>query len=152
MRRNKTKDDADIDDARDVIPDGGSVRVPVLFMDAAGHRSGYVNVTSPAIEDARREARESRQRWIKQMCDAWRMPVSITPVKDAAEPDAAEALLKRHLGELDADAVRRRDAALRARDEQLVNAWKTLGRSDPREADRIERQRRGSTAERRGPA
>ena len=147
----------DLDDD-DVVPDGGVVRTPLHLMDSmqraiagvnlSDHQPGYRTTADAKVRDARREARDARQAWIKQLNDAWR-----TPGRDAGpEPDAAEALLRRHLRtEPDDDAQARRDGAYRDYVNQLGTAWQR-GRTDPREADRIERQRRGWTAERRGPA
>ena len=87
-----------------------------------------------------------RARWIKQTCDAWRTPITVTPVKDAAEPDSSSpaAVMRRHLEPDDAQA--RRERAYRNYCIELSRAW-MQGRADPREADRIERQRRGVTNE-----
>src|SRR5436190_24396305 len=109
----------DLDDDDETARDGESVRVPIFLMDEvqrtvamdglrlhegmgnpAGHKSGYVfsgNVRQrdAAYDEARREARAARAQWLQQLRDSWKR----TPVRDAGpEPDAAEALLRRHLG------------------------------------------------------
>ena len=80
--------------------------------------------------------------------DAWRTP------RDAHEPDAAEellrgpapdpgdpsAMMRGHLQtERNDENQRRRDLAGARYRDNLQNAWQQ-GRTDPREADRIERQ------------
>ena len=144
MRRHDVEDDDS-----DVARDHETVRGPLLLKDSWPTGPGYVTVTSPQVRDAQRMARAERERWIQRTCDSWkRGPVPAS--RDAGpEPDSAEALLRRrHPGsEPDADdAERRRDAALRARDQELTNAWR-MRRGDPREADRIERERRKWTNE-----
>jgi hypothetical protein len=120
------------------------VRRPLLLKDSWPTGPGYVTVTSPQVRDAQRMARDARQAWLRDLTSAWkRGAVS----RDAgSEPDASGRLFRGRTEPDADDAARRRRAALRARDEQLVNAWR-MGRADPREADRIERQRRGWTAE-----
>jgi hypothetical protein len=135
------------DDEHDVVADGESVRGPLMLKDGWPNRSGFVSVNSPAVRDAQRMARDARQAWIKRMCDAWRMPVSVTPVKDAAEPDAAEALLRRHLGtEPDDDAQARRDRAYADYCARVSQAWQQP--NPAARANSVERQRKQWTAER----
>src|SRR5262245_11333739 len=132
MRKN-TDSYLDDDDDR-VVADGEHVRVPLHLCDATqravfaayAHQPGFVSVSSAAVRDARREARDARQVWIRKMCDAWRTPLR----SDAAEPDAAEALLKRHLGsEPDEDdaacAEKIRERTRAEYLDQLQNAWRT---------------------------
>jgi hypothetical protein len=134
MRRNKTKDDADIDDARDVIPDGGSVRVPLLLTD---HQPGFVSVNGAAVRDAQRMARDARDAYVQRLTSAWRTPLA----RDAGEPDAAEALLKRHLRSEptepdEDDAQARRDRQWAEYCDRISNAWRT----NPQAATTVERQ------------
>ena len=73
------------------------------------------------------------------MTTAWRR----TPHTDNGEPDAAEALLKRHLGSAgpdEADAARAEKIRERTRAQyldQLQNAWRS---PNPQSATAIERQ------------
>jgi hypothetical protein len=161
----------------EICEDGQSFRVPLLLCDTARfeprplsrlsdlstadldrHRPGYrlsdgeasksTNLTD--LDAARDAAQAARDRWIADMCSAWKRPLA----RDAAEPDAAEQLLARHLGKPDdegapdpgniraverrrlTEAQRERDLAwIRYRD-NLANAWKT----DPHAATAIERQ------------
>jgi len=132
----------DLDDDDDtMIPDGGRVRVPLYLcddatqraiagqtFDAAAHQPGY----RMASDAARRKVQDARAQWIRKMCDAWR-----TPHKDASEPDAAEALLRRHLrGEPDDDTQSRRDRGYQEYCDRISNAWRT----NPQAATAIERQ------------
>jgi hypothetical protein len=171
----------DLEDDDDVVADGESVRVPLYLCDdatqraiatdglrlhdgmgrPAGYKSGYVfsgNIEhsqrdaydAAAVRDARREARAARRVWIEDMTTAYRR----TPHTDNGEPDAAEALLRRHLRSTEPDE----DAAARAEKirertraqylDQLANAWRTNPQTNPRRADEVERQRRQWTAER----
>jgi hypothetical protein len=130
--------------------------------DLSRHRPGYHVSDGKAsksakftdLEAARDAVRAARDRWIADMCSAWKRPLA----RDAAEPDATEQLLARHLrgpddnGALDPDdirAVERRRLTERSAEAQrerdlawtryrynLANAWKT----DPRAATAIERQ------------
>jgi hypothetical protein len=133
MRENTN---AYLDDDDDVVADGESVRVPLFMRD---HQPGYRGVSDAKVRDAQRMARDARQTWIRDLSSAWR-----TPHKDASEPDAAEARLRRHLrSEPDDDAQVRRDRAWKSYCDQLSTAWQT----NPRRADEVERQRRQWTAE-----
>ena len=159
----------------EICEDGQSFRVPLLLCDTARfeprplsrlsdlstadldrHRPGYrlsdgeasksTNLTD--LDAARDAAQAARDRWIADMCSAWKRP----PTHDASEPDAAEQLLRpaphddpvaamrSHLRTERADeSQRRRDAAWNSYKDQLSRAWQQ-GRANPREADRIERQ------------
>ena len=104
----------------EICEDGQSFRVPLLLCDTARfeprplsrlsdlsaadldrHRPGYrlsdgeasksTNLTD--LDAARDAAQAARDRWIADMCSAWKRP----PTHDASEPDAAEQLLARHL-------------------------------------------------------
>jgi hypothetical protein len=152
----KMRRDVDDDDAsgeyfsRDVAHDGEVVHCPLFLMDslqraihdgmgrpaaqafdARDHRPGYVRVSSPAIADARRAAREARSEYVQALRDAWKRP----PHTDNGEPDA-EAL-KRHLrgDEPDATAARREQAYQRYCSD-LAQAW----RQPSGGANAIERQ------------
>jgi hypothetical protein len=168
----------DDDEVSDEVPPGHSVRVPLLLCDTARfeprplsrlsdlsaadldrHRPGYrlsdgeasksTNLTD--LDAARDAAQAARDRWIADMCSAWKRP----PTHDAGEPD--EQLLARHLrGKPDddgapdpgdvraverrrltnAEAQRERDLAWTRYRDNLANAWKT----DPRAATAIQRQ------------
>jgi hypothetical protein len=148
------------DDEDTMIPDGGRVKVPLYLCDATqraifdayAHQPGYRMSDAAAVRDARREAREARQAWIKQLNDAWRTPVSVrdmrgTPaIKDAPEPDNSSQgeRLRRHLRTEESDeAQARRDASWRAYCDQLGRAWQ-----NPGAANAVERQRERWTAER----
>jgi hypothetical protein len=116
--KNRNRDSYHFDDD-DEIEDGHSVRVPMMIMDgnrvnlidtvrfedgqphflrtanAASESSNFEDFKSPRLGDlnaARDAARAARDQWIERMCDAWRTPQR---ARDAAEPDAAEALLRR---------------------------------------------------------
>jgi hypothetical protein len=174
--------DAYLDDEE--IEDGRTVRVPMMIMDgnrvnltdtvrfddggphfvraadAASESSNFEDLDAGqaarlADLDAARDAvRVARDRWIAEMCDAWKRP----PARDAAEPDAGERVLphndpagamRRHLFGPDDDAApdpgdvraverqqRERDLAWNRYRENLANAWRT----NPRAAPRIERE------------
>jgi hypothetical protein len=121
------------------IEDGHSVRVPMMIMDGnrvnlsdtvrfedgqphfvrmadVAGESSIEDVESPRDLDALRDAaRAARSAWIKQLGDAWRTPPR--GARDAAEPDAAEALLHRAPAPHDdpAAALRHRRCAARNR-------------------------------------
>jgi hypothetical protein len=168
------KNDAYLDDDDEVVRDGESVRVPIFLMDEVqrtvamdglrlhdgmggrvGHKSGYVfsgNVRQrdAAYDEARREARGARAQWLQQLRDSWKR----TPGRDAGpEPDAAEVLLKRHLGtgptEPDADDAQvRRDRQWAEYCDRVSNAWRNpSGLTDPGAALTIERRRQRYTYE-----
>jgi hypothetical protein len=149
MRRKRITDDDD-DLHRDVARDGEVVHCPVHLRDARQqavaamrwphhadrqtgdadyHRPGYrISVDS----DARAGARAARDAMIERVSSAWR-----TPGRDAAEPDAAEELLRRHMRtEPDDDAQARRDRAYSDYCDRLGSAWK-IGKTDPSEAARV---------------
>jgi hypothetical protein len=176
--RNRNRDSYQFDDD-DEIEDGRSVRVPMLVMDgrrvnltdtvrfedgqphfvravdAASESSTFADVESPRLGDvrtARDAVRVARDRWIADMCSAWKRP----PTRDAAAPDLGsrpEELMRRHLWGPDDDGkpdsserrrlTERREESQRERDrawiryrDNLANAWKT----NPRAATAIERQ------------
>jgi hypothetical protein len=153
VRRNR-----DLEDERDIIPDGGSVHVPLMLRDHQPnyHQPGY-HVADQRIEDVRHQAREA---WIKDMTQAWKRPGLI---RDAAEPDAGSELLRRRPDEPDADvgerlrghlrtdpdddAQAKRDAAWLDYKETLGRAWQTLGQTNPNNAAEVERLRRMVTNE-----
>jgi hypothetical protein len=161
------------------IEDGHSVRVPMMIMDgnrvnlsdtvrfedgqphfvravdAASEFSNFEEVESRDLDALRDAARAARDQWIERMCDAWRTPPR--GARDAAEPNAAEALpaphndpgaaLRRHLFGPDDDGApdpgdvraverqqRERDLAWNRYRDDLQNAWK----ANPRAAPRIE--------------
>jgi hypothetical protein len=142
------------DDDDDVVRDGEGVRVPVYLIDtvrfedgearflrAVDERSKSANFTD--VDAARDAVQAARESWIKQMCDAWKRP----PTRDAAEADAGEVLLKRHLrSEPDDNAQALRERAYRNYCDELSRAWQR-GRTDPRAATAVERQRRAYTYE-----
>jgi hypothetical protein len=161
-----------IDDDNDdeVVRDGEGVRVPVYLIDTVRFQDGqphFLRAPDAASKstnlgdfDAARDAvRAARDTWIKQTCDAWKR----TPTRDTAEPDAAEAVLRRapaphddpeaalrrHLFGPDDDGApdpgdigaverqqRERDLAWNRYRENLAKAWRT----NPRAAPRIERE------------
>jgi len=136
------------DDERDgIIEDGRSMRVPLLLKDSLRNQPGYLDVPNSAVvRDARAAARAARETWIRDMTTAWkRGPVSagsvVGSLDNGPEPDAAGALLRRHLGgEPDADDAARAER-IRARTraeylDRLQNAWRT----NPQAATAIERQ------------
>jgi hypothetical protein len=115
MKNRRNHDSYHFDD--DEVEDGRSVRVPMAVMDGnrvnlvdtvrfdaddqphflrAVESSNVEDLKSPRLVDlrtARDAARAARDAWIKQLGDAWRTPPR--GARDAAEPDAAEALLRR---------------------------------------------------------
>jgi hypothetical protein len=182
-----------LDDDDEVVEDGQGVRVPLLLcdtvrfensrpldklsdLDAADlsrHRPGYHVSDGEAsksakftdLEAARDAVRAARDRWIADMCSAWKRPLA----RDAAEPDAAELLLARHLRgkpddddasdpgdiraverrrltERGAEAQRERDRIQRERDRiwedyrrRISSAWQT-GQTNPARATAVEQQ------------
>jgi hypothetical protein len=139
MRRTAYVDD----DYEGEVPDGGVVRVRLDMMDAvqravAGmgdHQPGYRPESDAAVRDARAAARDAREAMIKRAENAWR-----APARDAAEPDAAEGLPRRHRPEPDdITPAARKERAYKAYVDGLSRAWQQ-GRTDSHEADRIERQ------------
>jgi hypothetical protein len=171
MKMKTRRHDVDDDDADEMVRDGERVRCPMYLMDsmqrriafdAASHQPGYRSVDSATVRDARRMARDAREEMIRRLTDAWR-----TPVRDAAEPDASERLLRRHLGnerpdeKPDDDAQARRDRQWAEYCDRVSNAWRSPGgtaapeahgrlwRAEPsHSAGAIERQREQWTAER----
>ena len=182
------KRDLYIDDD-EVCEDGQSLRVPLLLCDTARfeprplswlsdlsaadldrHRPGYrlsdgeaSKSTNMADLDAAR-AQAARERWIADMCSAWKRP----PTHDAGEPNATEQLLARHLRgpdddgapdpgdiraverrrltERGAEAQRERDRIQRERDRiwedyrrRISSAWQT-GQTNPARATAVEQQ------------
>ena len=135
------------DDERDgIIEDGRSMRFPLLLKDGqralhdgmghpAGYRSGFVFSGNTERHDAYDEARRAATAAYDEMCkratEAWRMPLH----RDTAEPDTAEALLRRPLGTAEPgadDAARAERIRARTRAEyldQLSNAWRKIGRA-----------------------
>jgi hypothetical protein len=128
MRRRDVEDD-------DTVRDGETLRTPMYLMDSTQRPL----LTADAARELRRTARDE---YVRRLTDAWRHPPSTTN-HDASEPDASEALLKRHLhGEREPDvgsAQGRRDKAWAAYKDRLSNAWRA-GRTDPGRAGGIERQ------------
>jgi len=162
---NPTNVDNDDDD---MVPDGGVVRVLMYLtdnavFDARLHQAGFRYMGDDAtVRDAQKAARASRDQWVRRLQDAWR-----TPARDAAEPDASERLLRRHLGnerpdeKPDDDAQARRDRQWAEYCDRVSNAWRSPGgtaapeahwrlwRAEPsHSAGAIERQREQWTAER----
>jgi hypothetical protein len=133
------------DDFEGEVPDGFSVRVPALIMDAmqreiagvnlSDHQPGFRSASDSAARDARAAARDAYFEMVKRTETAWRLPS-----RDAAEP-ASEELLRKHLrSEPDDNAQARRDRAWAQYRDQLGRAWQ-LGRTDPGTAGRIEKER-----------
>ena len=138
----------------DIVADGESVRCPIYLMDtvqaqfafgADDHRPGYRAMAGDAaVRDARTAARDARETWIKDLTSAWKRTPS---TYDAGEPDAGEVLLKRHLrSEPDDNAQALRERAYQNYCDELSRAWQR-GRTDPRAATAVERQRRSYTYE-----
>src|SRR5262245_47662650 len=123
MVMKRKRDDLEDDETvRDVVPDGGVVRVPLLLTDSAAraHQPHYVTPTDAEARAARREATAAYDEMCKRATEAWRTPVSVTPViKDAAEPDAGAE--RRHLEP--AAAQQRRDRAWKDYCARLSTAW-----------------------------
>lgn len=141
----------DLEDDDDVVADGQSVHRPLMLVgsrrltfDAADHQPGYRMTADARVRDTRREARAARQTWIRDMTSAWKR----TPGRDAGpEPDAAEALLRRHLGtEPDEDAQARRDRTYADYCARISQAWQQT--NPAARANSVERQRKQWTAER----
>jgi hypothetical protein len=180
-----------LDDDDEVVEDGKGVRVPLLLcdtvwfennrpldklsdLDAADlnrHQPGYrlsdqvsKSDTLSNLDAARDAVRAARDRWIADMCSAWKRPLA----RDAAEPDAAEQLLarrlrgpdddgapdpgdiraveRRRLTERGAEAQRERDRIQRERDRiwedyrrRISSAWQT-GQTNPARATAVEQQ------------
>jgi hypothetical protein len=178
----------DPDEVSDEVPPGHSVRLhlcdTVRFeprplsrltdlsaADLDRHRPGYrlsdgeaSKSTNMADLDAAR-AQAARERWIADMCSAWKRP----PNHDASDPDAAEQLLarrlrgkpdddgapdpgdiraveRRRLTERGAEAQRERDRIQRERDRiwedyrrRISSAWQTA-QTNPARATAVEQQ------------
>ncbi|WP_234679827.1 hypothetical protein [Bradyrhizobium monzae] len=77
------KDGKRITLAGNVIPDGATIRVPRMLMDAAPpailHRPGSLPLAD-AVMDARQAAYEDRKR---SLSDQWRAPAPAQPLADA---------------------------------------------------------------------
>jgi hypothetical protein len=143
------KRDAYLDD--EIARDGETIRTPLFLKDGRDHQPHFLRVTDEGVRDARREARDARQEWIRDLSSAWRR----RPHIDATEPDAATELLPRRDvpgpdERIDPDgklASMRREYQRRCR--ELENAWRSpAGAAAPVEAERVERQRKRWTAER----
>jgi hypothetical protein len=119
------------DDFEGEVPDGASVRAPMMVMDGArGWQPGYAQLTDAQV--ARKRA--ARDGYVQKLETAWR-----TPSRDAAEPDNScpAAVMRRHLEPDEAAALR--EKSWRARNDELSRAWQR-GRTDPRAATAIKRQ------------
>jgi hypothetical protein len=74
------KRDAYLDLDDDIVPDGGSVRRPMLLMDgrrfsfdAENHQPHYAHPTG-AVHDARKVRTAARNAYLRRLGDAWRVP------------------------------------------------------------------------------
>jgi hypothetical protein len=74
------KRDAYVDLDDEIVPDGGSVRRPMLLMDgrrfafdAENHRPHYGRPTG-AVHDARKVRTAARNAYLRRLTDAWRVP------------------------------------------------------------------------------
>jgi hypothetical protein len=150
-----------VSDDDDEIPDGRSVRVPMVLMDSmAGHRPGYVQLTDEQVA-MRREARDAM---IRRAENAWRT----RPACDAAEPDLGsrpEEVMRRHLRgkpdddgapdrgdiraverrrltERGAEAQRERDAAWAQYKGRLSGAWRNPAAAAERNETQLEAWRK----------
>jgi hypothetical protein len=118
-----------------VVPDGGSVRVPMQFMDGVGHRPGYLLPCEPSahdeltvhtLDDLRRRADEAREAYKRRLADAYKATVEASANPATLSADRCERsdhgdLSTRSLDDLRASA----EAAYRRRNEWLSNAWRT---------------------------
>jgi hypothetical protein len=120
------KRDAYLDD--EIIPDGGSVRVPMLLFDsrrfsAANHQRGY----RFADGQSSRRALEARDAYVRKLQTAWmdarRKPPDDDDDNDDNDEQDNNDRRSRRRGASDASMVAR-DAYVR----KLQSAWKTLGR------------------------
>jgi hypothetical protein len=103
-------------------------------------------VTDPAVLDARAKARDAYDEYCSRISNAWRRPPRAA--WDAAEPDLGSRPeeLRRHLRTEPDDAEALRERAYRNYCDELSRAWQR-GRTDPRAATAVERQRRTYTYE-----
>ena len=125
-----------IDDDDPIIPDGGRVRTQITLMDginARDHQPHFADAT-----DARRAALDARDAMIERARNSWRLSG-----RDAAQPDLGlrpDELMRGHLAtESSAEAQAKRDRIWQKYRDELGQAWR-MGRTDPDEAGRIERQ------------
>jgi ribosomal protein L32E len=158
----------DLDDD-DVATDGERLRVPIMICD--GDRSHQPHFYDAPTNEATKLRRQARADYVKQLTDSWKRP----PGRDAGEPDASTALLRRPVGpnvgaaagyrdpdELDPNErllrghlrepteneknQAKRDASWRDYKTRLSESWRSPGVTDPNAAARIEAQRRSWTA------
>jgi hypothetical protein len=145
--RRKRRDDEDdpdndVDDHHRVVPDGHSVRTPMLAMDARlpvkwirpldandprrlaydarnlnvrDHQPHYVDVQTPAVLDAKRKATQARDSWVRSKVEAWRGTTAppITTTPVGVSDARAQAVQSR------LDRIRRMNDAWRTRDNYL---------------------------------
>jgi hypothetical protein len=94
--KNKPKDAYLEDD--DVVPDGTTIRVPIMVMDAAqraiagvdlsDYAPGFRLAADAAVRDARGAARDAYNEMVKRAQTAGRTPHRHVP--DAPQPDSAD--------------------------------------------------------------
>ncbi|WP_454644531.1 hypothetical protein [Bradyrhizobium liaoningense] len=92
--------------AGDVIPDGATVRVPQMIMDAAPaglHRPGSLPLAD-ADRDVRQAAYEDRKR---NLSDRWRHPAPAQPAADANAPQTTPPAPVAGVSDADARYVER---------------------------------------------
>src|SRR5262245_59058161 len=153
-------DDAD----DDVVRDGEHVRTPLFLIDTVDSDGRFVRGRAVAgvdlsdhcpdyrfaTEDAREATRDAYDQMVARARDAWRTP----PVRDGAEPDPEEVVMRRHLygkpgspdpGDVHAlrgeQAEGERDRAWARYRDNLANAWKTNPRAAVCVEGRLERER-----------
>jgi hypothetical protein len=140
----------DEEDGNEIVPPGGSVKVPMTLadsrrfarfaLDADDHRPHYGR---PDVSDARAAARDARNEMIRRAERAWR-----TLSRDAAEPDASSRPVEwqRHLrGPRPGESGEQLDPNAAHAVEQELERWQG---HDPAELSRdVEARRRKQHAE-----
>jgi hypothetical protein len=130
-RRQEMRSDVEDDDV--MVPDGGSVRVPVMLMDHDPRFSRSTDATA-----ARRAARDARVAWVRSLGDAWRGPA---PSRHITQPVTRPTNVR--------DARALSNAAYREMCAKLQDAWRTPSRdaAEPNNSSPAEVMRRHLSTE-----
>ena len=117
--RNPYFDDDEDDEDNNIVPDGGMVRVPMRFMDAAQRRVSDMIRRAYGDDDelaaARAAAMDAWEKRGQYLRDAWRGPGNPAPDRTRGKP----------LHDMTLDEARAAaEAAWERRGEWLRNAWR----------------------------
>jgi hypothetical protein len=121
MEMNMRNEDAYYDDDM-VVPDGASVKVPIVLMDGVQRRFAAENhqphFAELSDEQQQRRAR-TRTEYVQQLSDAWRSPATGGKRRKEGTVPSFQ------------DADRRRSAAYDAYVRRLTNAWRDQDTPEP---------------------